>query len=169
MKLRDHPDFPSCVAIIGVALIGLGLMAACVLMFLSLPGCSSWGDSASRVVGKAGESLTATQAAGGFGILDWVFGGCIVMAAVLGVVAIASPSNARPMLIGGLVASAVCAIALKVLLVKYLDWIVWAIGIGSIAAGCLYAYAHRWVVEKFLRRDFDGDGVIGEPKQETPP
>lgn len=161
MKLRDDPDYYEILAMAGCVIIGSAVLAAIVAL---LPGCASWFSSTVEEAKEAGHALTTTQAAGGFGILDWVFGGCIVMAAVLGVVAIASPSNARPMLIGGLVASAVCAIALKVLLVKYLDWIVWAIGIGSIAAGGLYAYAHRWVVEKFLRRDFDGDGVIGEPK-----
>jgi len=165
MKLRDDPDFYEILAMAGCAVIGVGVLASFVVL---LPGCASWFSSTVEEAKEAGHTLTTTQAAGGYHVLDWIFNGCLLVAAALGVAAFFAPGTARPNLIGGLVASAVCAIALKVLLVKYLDWIVWAIGIGSIAAGGLYAYAHRWVVEKFLRRDFDGDGVIGEPKQDRP-
>ena len=168
MKLRDHPDFPSCVAIIGVALIGLGLMAACVLMFLALPGCSSWGDSASRVVGKAGESLTATQAAGGYGVLTWIFNGCMILAALSVVLMFYSPAKAKPWATAGLVAAGVMAIALKVLLVKYLPWIIGSGVVAFLCCGGLFAYAHRWWIESRLHRDLDNDGVIGPPTQETP-
>ena len=37
MKLRDDPDFPECVAIVGVALIWAALLAAFVVL---LPGCA---------------------------------------------------------------------------------------------------------------------------------
>ena len=135
----------------------------CIAVFVCLwaSGCSS-GPSMPRVdVPDAQKSLT--QAAGGYAVLDWIFAACMVLAALSVVLLFVAPGKAKPWATAGLVAAGVMAVALKVLLVKFMPWIIGA-GLGAfVLSGLVFAYAHRWWIERRLHKDLDGDGKIGEP------
>lgn len=138
------------------------------LFFLALSplvlaaGCSSWMQKPMDAI--AGSKLTTTQAAGGYAVLDWIFIACMVGAAALVFLSFAMPSKAKPWAIAAAVSTGVSAIALKVLLVKFLPWIIGGGVAAFVIFGLVFAYAHRWWIEKKLHRDLDQDGVIGEPK-----
>lgn len=83
MKLRDDPDFPECVAIVGVALIWAALLAAFVVL---LPGCAVGRTAEGGVVigVNPGDPLPegAAQAAGAIGgMLFGPVGGGVAAAA----------------------------------------------------------------------------------------
>ena len=154
MTRETKADLIACVP---VALFGAFWVALLVLAY----GCTS--PRYADVAGIPDKAKTLTQAAGGYAVLDWIFAACMVLAALSVVLLFVAPGKAKPWATAGLVAAGVMAVALKVLLVKFMPWIIGA-GLGAfVLSGLVFAYAHRWWIESRLHKDLDGDGKIGEP------
>ena len=155
MTRETKADLIACVP---VALFGAFWVALLVLAY----GCTS--PRYTDVAGIPDKAKTLTQAAGGYAVLDWIFAACMVLAALSVVLLFVAPGKAKPWATAGLVAAGVMAVALKVLLVKYMGWIIGAGLVAFVLSGLVFAYAHRWWIERRLHKDLDGDGQIGEPK-----
>lgn len=141
---------------------------------LAMCGCMTWIDrwlkrtpTANEIVERASKPAEAK----GLAMLDWIVAGGFLLAAVafgLSFVADSVPVigkyGAKPVraVAAGALATALCALVLKVLIVKYLWIIVPAILICAVIAGALYAYGHRKWIERKTGVDvtpWDGKGV----------
>lgn len=142
------------------------IVVAYAMYLNTLVGCANWYQKTADDLAE-GIKPTTTQAAGGYVVLDWIFVISMVGAAALLFLSIIAPARAKPWAIAGAVATGVSAIALKVLLVKYLPWIIGGSLVAGLLAGLVFGYANRWWIERKLSRDLDSDGHIGEPPAPT--
>lgn len=94
------------------------------------------------------------------GVLDWLFGVCI-LAAAASVLLAAFKLPVPPKLTASLVLVAVAAVAAKVLLVKY-EWLIGLLCIaGVVLAGVVFAMTRVGWLERKLGRDINRNGKVG--------
>lgn len=166
MKLRDDPDFPSILAMLGCAVIGMAVMAACVLLFLSLPGCGvgRMFESTKDATVEAIQSTSDSPV--NLGILNVVFVCCIVAAVATVVAGAWFPVPKKTT--AALVACAIGSAVLHVVLAKYLWLVILLSSLGLVLAAVAWFLAHREWLEERSGIDLNRDGKIGTPTQETP-
>lgn len=130
-------------------------------------GCSLL-DSKESITDTATDTASGlvlgTHAASGtvmnLGVLDWLFGVCI-LAAAASVLLAAFKFPVPPKLTASLVLIAVASVAAKVLLVRY-EWLIGLLCIvGVVLAAVVFTMTHIGWIERKTGRDFNRNGKVG--------
>jgi hypothetical protein len=106
------------------------------------------------------QGFTSSPSVMSLGVLDWLFGVCI-LAAAASVLLAAFKFPVPPKLTFTLVGIAAAAVAGKLLLVKYEGVLGLVCIAGVVLAGIVFALTRVNWLEKRLGRDINGDGKIG--------